>query len=164
MATHCITVDRHVVVSRGPFGHVMARLEARIGRPDKAAFMRRMAESRTAEELERIVHEAAGSSGFIEMGRFDPGDVLRKATGSDSPKAIRLLIGNPLVMTQMVVHVADAASYAPVTVLVDERADGVHLTYDTMASLLSRYGNADALAVARDLDQKILALLTAATE
>jgi hypothetical protein len=42
---------------------------------------------------------------------------------------------------------------------VDERPDGVHLTYDKMASLLAPYGNPDALAVARDLDSKIENLL-----
>ena len=49
----------------------------------------------------------------------------------------------------------DAGSYAPVTVLVDERADGVHISYDRMASLLAPYGNRDALRVARDLDAKV---------
>jgi hypothetical protein len=56
-------------------------------------------------------------------------------------------------------HVPDAGSYAPVTVLVDERADGVHLSYDRMASLLAPYGNRDALEVARDLDRKVEDLL-----
>jgi hypothetical protein len=40
-------------------------------------------------------------------------------------------------------------SYAPVTVLVDERADGVHVSYDRMASFLAVYGNSETLAVAR---------------
>ena len=56
-------------------------------------------------------------------------------------------------------HVPDAGSYAPITVLVDERPDGVHLSYDRMASLLVAYGNSDALNVARDLDAKVEALL-----
>jgi hypothetical protein len=30
----------------------------------------------------------------------------------------------------MAKHVPDACSFAPVTVLVDERADGLHLSYD----------------------------------
>ena len=47
----------------------------------------------------------------------------------------------------------------PVTILVDERPDGVHLSYDKMASLLVRYKNRDVLAVARDLDSKIENLL-----
>ena len=46
-----------------------------------------------------------------------------------------------------------------VTVLVDERADGVHLSYDRMASLLAPYGNSEALNVARDLDAKVENLL-----
>jgi hypothetical protein len=33
------------------------------------------------------------------------------------------------------------------------------LSYDRMASLLAPYGNADALAVARDLDSKVENLL-----
>jgi hypothetical protein len=59
----------------------------------------------------------------------------------------------------MAKHVPDAGSYAPVTVLVDERADGVHLSYDRMASFLAPYGNRDALDVARDLDSKVEDLL-----
>jgi len=33
----------------------------------------------------------------------------------------------------MAKRVPDAGSYAPVTVLVDERHDGVHVSYDRMA-------------------------------
>jgi hypothetical protein len=39
----------------------------------------------------------------------------------------------------MVKFVPDAGSYAPVTILIDEREDGVHLSYDTMASFLTPY-------------------------
>jgi len=72
---------------------------------------------------------------------------------------VRFMIGNPLIMKEMAKHVPDAGSYAPVTILVDERPDGVHLSYDKMASLLAPYGNPKALAVARDLDSKIENLL-----
>ena len=58
-------------------------------------------------------------------------------------------------MKEMVKIVPDAASYAPVTILVDERADGVHLSYDSMASLLAPYGSQAALVVARELDAMI---------
>jgi hypothetical protein len=44
----------------------------------------------------------------------------------------------------------------------DERADGVHISYDRMASLLAPYGNPDALSVARDLDAKVEDLLSRA--
>ncbi|HEX4228391.1 MAG TPA: hypothetical protein VHZ07_06960 [Bryobacteraceae bacterium] len=46
--------------------------------------------------------------------------------------------------------------------LVDERSDGVHLSYDRMASFLAPYGNSDALSVARNLDKKVEALLVEA--
>jgi hypothetical protein len=72
-------------------------------------------------------------------------------------------MGNPLIMMEMAKHVPDAGSYAPVTVLVVERPDGVHLSYDRMASLLATYGNADALRVAEYLDNKVEALLREAT-
>jgi uncharacterized protein (DUF302 family) len=93
---------------------------------------------------------------FLEL---DHGAVLRKETGLTTPKMVRLVIGNPLVMKEIAKLVPEVGSYAPVTVLVDERADGVHLSYDRMASLLAPYGNIDAIAVARDLDSKIENLL-----
>src|SRR5258707_14831350 len=96
---------------------------------------------------------------FMEL---DHGSVVRKATGNDKPQMARLIMGNPLIMQQMARHVPDAGSYAPVTVLVDERSDGVHISYDRMASLLASYGSADALAVARDLDKKVETLLSEA--
>lgn len=65
-------------------------------------------------------------------------------------------------MKEMAKYVPDAGAYAPVTVLVGERADSVHLTYDKMARFLAPYGNPQALAVARDLDLKIEKLMRAA--
>lgn len=65
-------------------------------------------------------------------------------------------------MRSMPRHVPDAASYAPVTVLIDERPDGVYLTYDEMASLLGPYGSPEALEIARHLDAKVKGLLEGA--
>ena len=85
--------------------------------------------------------------------------IVRKGAERHTSRVIRLVIGNPLIMKEMAKHVPDAGSYAPVTVLVDERSDGVHLSYDRMASLLAPYGNSEALNVARDLDAKVEDLL-----
>jgi len=41
----------------------------------------------------------------------------------------------------------------------DERAHGVHLSYDPMTSVLSPYGNESALELARSLDRKVEHLL-----
>ena len=53
---------------------------------------------------------------------------MRKETGRDTPRMVPLLIGNPIIMKEMAKHVPDAGSYAPVTVLADERPDGVHFS------------------------------------
>ena len=98
----------------------------------------------------------------MEFARFDHGGVVHKGESGDYPKVFRLVVGNPLIMREMVKNVPDAGSYAPVTILIDERADGVHISYDRMASFLSSYENAEALKVAKDLDAKVVALLVAA--
>ena len=49
--------------------------------------------------------------------------------------------------------------YVPATLLIDERADGVHLSFDTFVSLLSPYQNAEVNAIAAKLDALIEALL-----
>jgi uncharacterized protein (DUF302 family) len=91
--------------------------------------------------------------------QLDHGAIVRKETGHQTPKIIRFVIGNPLIMKEMAKHVPEAGSYAPVTVLVYERGGGVHLSYDRRATLLAPYKNRDALEVARDLDRKVEDLL-----
>lgn len=58
-------------------------------------------------------------------------------------------------MKEMVKHVTDAGSYAPVTILIEKRPDSVRISYDTMASYLAPYGNSNALKVAGELDSKV---------
>jgi uncharacterized protein (DUF302 family) len=162
MATRQIDVQRCSVISSKPFDDVVAGLEAKIGHPDMSTFRKEITAARTQAEMEQVVHSAIGPSGFMEFARYDLGEVLRKESGGKTPRILRLVVGNPLIMKQMVKSVPDAGSYAPVTILIDERADGVHLSYDTMASFLAPYGSPEALKVARDLDTKVEALLTAA--
>ena len=97
--------------------------------------------------------------GFTEFTRFDHVEVVRKEGGEGAPRLLRLVVGNLLIMKQMVEHVPDAGSYAPVTILIDKRPDGVHLSYDTTASFLTSYGNPEAMKVAQDLDSKAEVLL-----
>jgi uncharacterized protein (DUF302 family) len=118
-----------------------------------------MAAATTFSEMQQVIQHALGKSGFMEFLRFDLGSIIQRERGQGTPKILRLVIGNPLVMKELVKHVADAGSYAPVTVLVDERPDGVHLSYDKMESFLTPYGNPDAVKVARDLDAEVEALL-----
>ena len=164
MTMRQINVQRFSVVSSKPFGEVIKIFEAAIGHPAMSSLMGNIASTRTYAELEKVIHEVVGESGLMEFARFDLGEILRKEYGERAPRSVRFLAGNPLIMKQMVEHVPDAGSYAPVTILIDERPDGVHLSYDTMSSFLDPYGSPEALKVAQDLDSKVEALLTAAAE
>ena len=161
MTTKQVRVQRFSVTSSKSFEEVVARLEAAVGHPDMNEFRRDVASAKTYAELEKVIHKVIGASGFMEFIRFDLGEIVRKERGDEAPQSLRLLIGNPLIMKQMIEHAPDAGSYAPVTVLIDARADGVHLSYDKMASFLAPYGSAAAMKVAQDLDSKVEALLTA---
>jgi len=157
-----VQVQRFSVVSSRPFDDIVSRLTATIGQPDMNAFHKAIAAATTVADMEEVVEGALGSSDLMEFVRFDAGQVLRKGRGEQGPKILRLVVGNPIIMKEMAKTVHDAASYAPLTILVDERADGVHLSYDSMASLIAPYGSQPALAVAKDLDTKIECLLETA--
>jgi uncharacterized protein (DUF302 family) len=162
MPTIEIAVRRTSVISSRSFEEIVRRLTTTIGHPEMNAFHTAVAAATTAADLEAVVHRAIGSSGLMEFARFDAGEVLRKESHGQGPKILRLVVGNPLIMKEMARTVPDAAAYAPITILVDERADGVHLSYDSMASLLAPYASQAALLVARDLDAKIEDLLETA--
>jgi uncharacterized protein (DUF302 family) len=154
-----VEIDRLSMTSSKSFEAVLAALKAAIGRPDMVEFANAIRNAQTFAELERTVDQSLGNTELMMFMELDQGGILRKETGLDKPKIVRFLIGNLLIMKEMAKHVPDAGSYAPVTILVDERPDGVHLTYDRMASLLAPYQNAEVLAVARNLDSKIETLL-----
>jgi uncharacterized protein (DUF302 family) len=162
MAILQITIERLSLVSSRPFEAVVAALEAVVGHPDMPTFARSVEAAGSWQEFEQVIHGAIGPSGFMEFIRFNHGEMLRKEQGSSAPRILRVVVGNPLIMKQMADHVSDAGSYAPVTILIDERQDGVHLSYDRMSSYLAPYGNSAAIKVAGQLDAKIEALLRAA--
>jgi uncharacterized protein (DUF302 family) len=162
MATRQINIQRLSITSVKPFESVVAAVNAAVGHPDMVEFARNIAAAKTYEEMEGVVHPVLGKYGLMEFTHFDMGMIIAKARGSGAPKSLRVIVGNPLIMQAMTQHVPDAASYAPVSLLIDERADGVQLSYDTMASFLAPYGNAEALRVARELDDKVGQLLAEA--
>jgi uncharacterized protein (DUF302 family) len=159
MPIKTIEVQRFSRTTSRSFEAVVASLKAGVGRLDLAAFASASKSPGTFAELEEVINRDMGKTHLMLFLEFDHGAVLRKETGLNKPKIMRLVIGNPLVMKEMAKHVPDAGSYAPVTVLVDEREDGVHLSYDKMVSFLTPYGNQQALTIAHDLDHKIVKLL-----
>lgn len=154
-----VEVERFSLKSSKPFDAVVAALRSAIGQPDMVAFFKETRATSSFPDLERVVQSGLGRTDLMLFAEFDLGDILRRESGSRTPRIIRFVVGNPLIMKEMVKHVPDAGSYAPVTLLIDERADGVHVSYDKMESYLLHYGNPQALTVARNLDAKITTLL-----
>jgi uncharacterized protein (DUF302 family) len=152
-----IEIERFSFITSKAFDEVVAALNSGIGHPDMTEFAR-LTQQTSAAELESTIEKAVGKTGLMLFFSLDHGAIITK-TGPEKSRMVRFVIGNPLIMKEMAKRVPDAGSYAPVTVLVDERPDGVHLSYDRMASLLAPYENREALEVARNLDMKVEDLL-----
>ena len=163
MQTRQGKVERWSIISRKPFDAVLAAVEEAIGRPNMIEFAAKVAAATSFAEMQKIVNRSVSEIGLMQFMRLDHGAVLAKAGVPGDPKSVRVIMGNPLIMQSMARLVPDAGSYAPVTVLIDQRQDGVHLSYDEMASFLRPYGNPEALKIARDLDAKVKRLLESAS-
>ena len=109
IAIRRVDVERATVISAQPFAAVVSKLAAAIGHPDMSEFASAVAAARTSADLEAVVNAAIGTAGLMEMAHFDIGEVLRTDMPG-APKALRLVVGNPLIMKEMVKHVPDAAS------------------------------------------------------
>ena len=157
-----LTVERLSLISDKPFASVLAAIRGGIGHPDMNKFWEEVWSADSFQKVESIVKPALGPTGLMQFGEFDDGGFIRKDRGAGTPQSMRLLIGNPLIMKQMTELVPDAAAYAPVTVLIDERDGKVYISYDRMASLLSVYNNPGATKIAEGLDGKIETLIRAA--
>ena len=154
-----VDVERFSITSSKPFDAVVTAFKSAVGQPDIVEFFKKTRTTNSFPDLERVVQRSLGRTDLMLFAQFDLGDILRRETGSKTPNIMRFVVGNPLIMKEMVKHVPDAGSYAPVTILIDERPDGVHASYDKMESYLLPYGSSEALAVARNLDAKITTLL-----
>src|SRR5258708_39161726 len=117
MSTRRIEVERFSVTSSEPFEEVVAALKAGVGHLDLVAFAAESQAPRAFADLENVINRRMGATGLMLFLEFDHGAVLRKESGLDVPKVVRLVIGNPLVIQAMAKHVPDPRAYAPVSVL-----------------------------------------------
>jgi len=124
MTIRTVSVQRFSVTSHKPFSDVVAAFEAAISHPDMSELHRQISGADSYAEVERAVSKATRGAELIEFMRLDLGKILRKKRAT-APHSLRFIVGNPVIMSQMVERVADAGSYAPVTILIDERSDGV---------------------------------------
>jgi uncharacterized protein (DUF302 family) len=114
------------------------------------------------DSYEREVRSHVGPSGFMLFASLDHGTWLKKA-GIDK-KALRVVLGNPLIAITMLRHDVTAGLFAPVELLVTEEDDGRSaITYVAPSSLMVVETNEPLRAAAQALDDKLAALATKVT-
>ena len=162
-----VQIRRHVFDSERPFPDVLDAIFGGISRPDIEALFGKLAASTSYEQFSSLVRQAQGSAGLIRFMELDLDRALTldpQARDRAGRRLVRLIAGNPVTMGEMTRQVADAGSYAPVTILVEEKpGGGTRVAYDTVASAIAPYRDAAASQVAQRLDTEVLELLHQAT-
>ena len=103
------------------------------------------------------VRSHVGPSGFMLFALLDHGGWLTKA-GIDR-RAMRVVLGNPLIAVTMLRHDVTAGLFAPVELLIlDEDGGRSSLTYVKPSSLMVVQPNPELLSAATELDTKLAAL------
>src|SRR5580658_4883042 len=158
-----VPVRRHVLDSERPFPAVLDGIFGGISQPDIGLLFSKLEASTSYQEFSSLVAQAQGSAGLMVFLRLDLDHALTidpQAPGWAGRHLVRLIAGNPVTMGEMTRHVADAGSYAPVTILIEEtREGGTRIAYDTVASAIAPYRDAAAAKVAEHLDAEVLGLL-----
>jgi hypothetical protein len=162
-----VLARRHVFDSDRPFSSVLEGIFGGISQPDIGLLFSQLEASTSYEQFSSLVRQAQGSGGLMRFPQLDLDPVLTldpQAPDWAGRRLVRLIAGNPVTMGQMTRHVADAGSYAPVTMLIQQLPDGgTRVAYDTVASTIAPYHDAAATEVAEGLDTEVLDLLRRAT-
>ena len=110
------------------------------------------------EAYEKEVESHTGPSGFSLFTVFDHGRWI--ALAGVERKALRVIIGNPLIAITMIRHDVTAGLFAPVELLVLEEDGGrSSITYLKPSSLMVVETNPPLLAAAEELDRELAALV-----
>jgi hypothetical protein len=109
--------------------------------------------------FEIVVQSQLGPYGFMLFQEFDFSMWL--PLYGVNRKAMRWILGNPLIAITMINHDLDAALFTPVELLLRERSSGGGSTivYDLPSSLIAIRDNPPLLDAARVLDDKLDALV-----
>jgi len=91
MAIQTIEVQRFSLTTSRSFEAVVASLKDGVGRLDLAAFASASKSPGTFAELEEVINRDMGKTHLMLFLEFDHGAVLRKETGLNKPKIVRLV-------------------------------------------------------------------------
>lgn len=102
------------------------------------------------------VESHIGPSGFTLFGIVDHGAWITKV--GIERKALRVILGNPLIAITMLRHDVTAGLFAPVELLVTDNGTGSNVTYVKPSSLMVIEPNPELLSAAEQLDATLAAL------
>ena len=156
------TVDHVRRTTDKPFEDVTTAFVRQLGRFEPGVYQA-LAEGGDADEARAKIEAMAGPSGFMLFATHHHGALLRLA--GQRRKAVQYVVGNPLFALQMTQHDIRAGLYAPLRVLLYEDERGrTCLEYDKPSSLFGQFNDARIAPTAAMLDNKLEALVAAATE
>jgi len=158
MPVQVLGVHRFTIRSSKQFDQVLQAIDASIGHPDMNVVMDEIAVANDDGQFQSVIDPAGGSSGFVEFSRIDLTPFIRLR------RSVRIIAGDPRVMCSMAGQIPEAAAYGTVAIQIDERANGVLLSYDRIAEHVEEYEDKFVFELARNLEKRIESLLTAASE
>jgi uncharacterized protein (DUF302 family) len=154
---------RIIIHTPQSFSTVLDRLRALMGRASIPDLVALASEPVTEVEFTRRVNERyVGKSGFMLFGEIDHGGWI--STFGIHRRAIRLILGNPLIAITMIRHDLTAGLFAPVEILVteDEKSQGTTVVYVLPSSLILIEDNPPLRIATEALDEKLAALVGSA--
>ncbi|KAJ6539285.1 hypothetical protein B0H19DRAFT_1178180 [Mycena capillaripes] len=142
-----------------PFSQVISRLDKQIGKGNPGS----IGGATTKEQLQTLVDNKVGPSGFLYFNEFNHGNWLQLF--SSSPQVVVYVLGNPIIAQTMLQYDLRGAYNIPPRLLVLEKADGTgtDVLYHLPSSVMS-LGDKELLkAAAEALDKKLEALVESIT-
>ncbi|KFY44609.1 hypothetical protein V495_03359 [Pseudogymnoascus sp. VKM F-4514 (FW-929)] len=159
-----IRLTRH---STKPFDDVLERLRGTVGTLEKWTSVIQKLKSvkglPSVDDFRAEVLLAINDKDFMTFMELDHGLWIPIYGVGEGRKAIRVIIGNPLIAITMLQHDLNAALSVPVEILLLEDADkkGTSVVYFAPSSLIASINKKEELLVAVNiLDEKLAALVT----
>jgi uncharacterized protein (DUF302 family) len=157
ISTTIVSVEHVVVRTNKQYLAVKTALESRLGRLDSG--IRALLRENKIDELRAALEKLAGRDGLAIHYVAEHGDWLILNGGRRNGAVY--YIGNILSAVQMTRQNFSAGLYAPLRVAVYEEANGTAFEYDKPSTLFAQFHDPKIDDVARSLDDRLAALLTA---
>jgi uncharacterized protein (DUF302 family) len=144
-----------------PFEEVLGALRAQTGRTTVAEIGAVASAASSVEDFHKDVNKRfVGPGGFMIFAEIDHGEWI--ARYGIHRRVLRVILGNPLIAITMLREDISAGLFAPVEILLADKADGSGsmLQYVRPSSLIAIDGNAALASAARELDRKLDLLLS----